>query len=296
MNRTNILTIFLLASLSTAAAQQSKESAELLSTGYLFTEGPLWCEDGDYLLFSDIRGDAIHKWSSAEGVTLFASPSQFTNGNTYDGESFYICRYTTRDIAKMSSEGVATSLVDNFEGKRFNSPNDIIISKIGSLYFVDPEFGLKDKSLKEIPFHGLYHIARDSGKAELVDSTLLKPNGVALSPDESLLYLCETQDNILYTYTLGANGEATNRKELCRIAAPGNLDGLSCHSSGYLFVALGKGGIAVISPSGEEVDRLTFDHGESTRNCCFDGDDTMYITAGESLYRYNYDFSRIGLK
>ncbi len=277
---------------TSAVAQQS---AELLSTSYVFTEGPVWCEDGNFLLFSDIRGDVVYKWSAAEGVTPFSAPSQFTNGNTYDGESFFTCRYTSRDIAKMDKNGVAHSIVDNYNGKRFNSPNDIVVSKIGSLYFVDPEFGLKNKEEKEIPFHGLYHIAHESGRAELIDSTLLKPNGVALSPDQKRLYLCETQDNILYSYQLDDNGRASCRKELCRITAPGSLDGLSCHRSGYLFVALGKGGIAVVSPQGVEVDRLTFTHGESTRNCCFDEQDNMYITAGTSLYRYIYDFSRIGL-
>ncbi|MFI3324316.1 MAG: SMP-30/gluconolactonase/LRE family protein [Rikenellaceae bacterium] len=293
MKLSNILTIAVALCVTTFAMAQ--ESAELLSTGYVFTEGPVWCEDSNILLFSDIRGDAIHQWSAEAGASLFHSPSQFTNGNTYDGENFYICRYTTRDIAKMDKSGNAISIVDNFEGKRFNSPNDIIVSKLGSLYFVDPEFGLKDKTQKEIPFHGLYHIARDSNKAEAVDSTLLKPNGVALSPDQRILYLCETQDNILYTYQLDENGAASNRELFCNVSGEGSLDGLACHGSGYLFVALGKGGIAVISPEGVEVDRITFSHGESTRNCCFDGEDNMYITAGKSLYKYVYDFSRIGL-
>lgn len=277
-------------------AEDITATAELLSTDYVFTEGPVWCEDGQYLLFSDIRGDAIHKWSEKGGAEMFVSPSQFTNGNTYDGNSFYICRYTTRDIAKLSKDGKMSSLVSNYEGKKFSSPNDLIVSQSGNIYFVDPDFGLKDKTQKEIPFPGLFQIASNGSVATLVDSTLVKPNGVVISPEQDILYLCETEGNILYKYTIAPDGTTSNREVFCKIPGAGSLDGLACYKeNGYLFVALGKGGMVVVSPEGEIVDRVTFTHGESTRNMCFGGEDgkTLFITAGTSLYRYNYDLSRL---
>lgn len=271
---------------------QEKASAELLSTGYVFTEGPVWC--GDYMLFSDIRGNAIHKWSEAGGAQLFSEPSDFTNGNTTnDNENFFVCRYVTRDIGKMNTKGEITPYVTHYQGKRFNSPNDIIISEQGSLYFVDPEFGLVYlKGDKQLDCHGLFYVAKGSTEAILVDE-LVRPNGLALSPDQSLLYLCETEGNVLYTYKLDAEGRASDREVFCRIEGAGSLDGMSCHKSGYLFVALGDGGMAVVSPEGEQLEIVEFEHGESVRNMCFDEQDNMYITAGTSLYKYNYDMSKL---
>ncbi|MFI3266699.1 MAG: SMP-30/gluconolactonase/LRE family protein [Rikenellaceae bacterium] len=277
-------------------AEQTISEPELLATGYVFTEGPVWCKEGNYMLFSDIRGNAIQKWSEAKGAEVFLSPSQKSNGITYDGKDFYICRYLERDVAKLTPDGKATSIVSQYKGKKFNCPNDLIVTNKGNIYMVDPGFGMTEDQIRELDFQGLFLIAKGSSEAVLVDESLPKPNGVALSPNQELLYLCETSENIVYSYELEDNGMLSNKKVFCKVTGKGSLDGLTVYEkTGHLFVALGSGGIVVVDPQGNIVDRIMFNNKESVRNMCFGGDngDTLYITAGTSLYRFNYDLSKI---
>lgn len=156
------------------------QAPELLVGGFRFTEGPAWCDDG-YLLFSDLYDNKIYKWSEEDGVTTFLSPSESSNGICYDGTRFWVCRHAARDVAVLGKEGTIASFVGSYDGRKLNSPNDIAVSEKGIIYFTDPDYGVEPED-RELDFEGLYYAVNDSEGAILADDSLLKPNGVALSP------------------------------------------------------------------------------------------------------------------
>ncbi|MGL5683942.1 MAG: SMP-30/gluconolactonase/LRE family protein [Marinifilaceae bacterium] len=258
---------------------------ELLASGFQFTEGPTWCEEG-YLLFSDIFGNKIYKWSREDGVTTYLDPSENANGISYDGTQFWVCRHKTRDIARLTKDGTITSLIDSYNNCRLNSPNDIIVNRQGVIYFTDPDYGGQYKD-RELEFEGLYWIKTEDNTARLIDDSMVKPNGLALSPDQSKLYVCESGTNTIYQFNINPNGFPENKSILYRITISGEVDGITCHKSGYIFVAVSSSGIVILSPEGKYEGIITIADGVKVRNICFGNDDgnTLYITAGTALYR-----------
>lgn len=261
------------------------QTPELLATGFQFTEGPTWCADG-YLLFSDIYGNKIYKWNESEGLSTFLTPAENSNGIFYDGSQFWVCRHGARDIAKLSKEGMITSFINSYNGNRLNSPNDITVSKQGAIYFTDPDYGVQAAD-RELDFEGLYYVVKGSSTATLVDNTMIKPNGVALSPDNSKLYVCESSTNNIYIFDIDSGGMPTNKRTLCKIAGSGEVDGIACHKSGYLFVAFSTGGVVMLSAEGEQVDNMTFAQRDRIRNVCIGGseENILFVAAGQTLYR-----------
>jgi gluconolactonase len=274
---------------------------EVLSSGYVWTEGPVWVKNGNYLLFSDVPANTVFKWKESEGVSVFLKPSGYTGAGVYSNEpgsngliinqkgELVACEHGDRRVSAMPlSNGGKRTLADNFQGKKFNSPNDVVQHSSGAYYFTDPPYGLskheKDAS-REINEFGVYRIGTD-GKISQVISDLSRPNGLAFSPDEKILYVAQSDPEkaIIMTYPVQTDGSLGKGKifyDATPAAKEGKLrgspDGLKIDKQGNLF-ATGPGGVLVISP---EAKLLGIIHtGEATANCAW-GDDgsTLYITA-----------------
>lgn len=273
---------------------------EKLADGYVFTEGPVWIRSESRLLFSDVRANAIHEWSEEAGASPFIDPvfegdaeglrSLSSNGLTLDAEGrVVICEHGNRRISRLEPDGTRTTLVDNFEGSRLNSPNDAAYGSDGSLYFTDPPYGLEgleESPLRELDFNGVYRLHPD-GELELLVRDQSRPNGIALSPDESVLYVANSDENqkVWFAYDLDENGASNGRifYDVNDQTAEGGADGLKVDRAGHLF-ATGPGGVWVFAPDGSHLGTIMPD--EVPANVGW-GDDgrTLYMTARTGLYR-----------
>ncbi|MEI7502730.1 MAG: SMP-30/gluconolactonase/LRE family protein [Paludibacter sp.] len=273
-----------------------------IATGLQFTEGPQWHPDG-YLVFSDVNGNKIYKWSEEKGLSVFVSGVGNPNGIACSKRNeFYVCRYNQHDVIKMDTLGNLTSLMSTWNGKRLNAPNDVTLSYLGSVYFTDPDFGV---SGRELTFQGLYCIPYNATtKPVLLDSTLVKPNGLTFVQDWKTLYVNESSTNTIYTYAL--TNESTvdlskNKKVFLKVAGTGEIDGITSDVFGNIYVAFGDGGVKIYDKSATLVGSITLPVGEKVRNLCFGGkyNNLLFITAGVSVYkveiRFYGDFIASGL-
>jgi gluconolactonase len=276
---------------------------EKLAGGYAWSEGPVWDKKHKYLLFSDIPNNSIFKWEPGKGASLFMKPSGYTgtepftgdepgsNGLTFDSQGRLTrVQHGNRRIVRTEADGKETVLVDHYEGKRLNSPNDLVFRSNGDMYFTDPAYGLPkqlDDPGKELPFQGVYKLSTD-GKLTLLDKDLKAPNGIAFSPDEKILYTSDTIDLKWWAYDVQKDGAVANKRLLfdgtdLKKNGPGAPDGMKVDAHGNLFAA-GPGGIVVISPEGKLLGY--FSMGVSTSNCAWGEDgSTLFITANTNLYR-----------
>jgi gluconolactonase len=280
---------------------------EKLADGFGWAEGPIWVKSGGYLLFTDVPGNKMWKWSEKGGLEKFLDPSGAAsfdpeiwreagaNGLTIDSEDSILLADTgNRNIQRLDLRTKQkTPVASAFEGKKFSSPNDVVKMKKGVLFFTDPPYGFKkfdDAPQKEIPFNGVYRMAKD-GTVTVVEKELTRPNGVALSPDESVLYAAQSEGSkaIINAYTLDREGNVTAKKlfadltDLVSKEAPGAPDGLTVAADGTVF-ATGPGGVIVLSKEGKRLGRIW--DGKQTANCKF-GDDgkTLYMTSHNMLAR-----------
>lgn len=261
-----------------------------LATGMQFTEGPAWHSDG-YLVFSDIDGNVLYRWSEKDGLDTLAYPSGNSNGIICtESKGFLVCHQSYRRISAMTATGELSPFISTYKGKKFNSPNDLVLSKRGMMYFTDPDFGHNTRS-RELSYQGLYALPAGQHEPVLLDSSLNWPNGVAFFDDENVLYLCESRTNNIYTYTLNANGLiddlSRDKKLFVKVAGNGLIDGLVSDGKGRLFVAFNRGGIKVFNKMGVELGQIAAPNGEEVRNICLGGPagTTLFITAGKSLYK-----------
>lgn len=281
---------------------------EVLGTGYTWSEGPVWVKDGGYLLFSDVPANVCYRWKQGEGVTRFLEPSGLAgpvpagireagaNGLAIDTQGRLIMADSgSRAIFALDlATKKKTPLADRFEGKRFNSCNDVAIRRDGTIYFTDPPYGLAEgdaSPLKELAFNGVFRRTPD-GTVHLVDKGLKRPNGVALSPDQRTLYVAmsdEARPEIL-AYALDGQGATTGaprvfhdfRAALAR-KLPGLPDGLKVDKAGRVF-ATGPGGVYVLSPEGKALGLIAT--GKATANCAFGEDGrTLFLTSHDTLAR-----------
>ncbi|MBS1826069.1 MAG: SMP-30/gluconolactonase/LRE family protein [Acidobacteria bacterium] len=275
---------------------------EKLAGGLGFIEGPVWIAKPGYLLFSDIPANAIMKWTPGDAKpTVFRQPSGFdgkaanmanmgSNGLALDKQGrLIICQHGNRQVVRVEKDGKVTVLADKFEGKRLNSPNDVVLRKDGAMYFTDPPYGLEgqDKSpQKEIPFNGVY-LLKD-GKVSVQWKELSRPNGIALSPDEKKLYVANSDGarKIWMVFDVARDGALSNGKvfaDLTERKEPGGPDGMKVDRKGNLFVT-GPGGIWIFSPAGKALGRIK--PAEVPANCGFGGKDgkTLFMTARTGLY------------
>ncbi len=269
---------------------------EILDGGFLWSEGPVWKDNR--LLFSDVPADTIYSWTDgADHAEIFLKPSgsgtacgQGSNGLALDRESrLILCRHGDRSVARIEKSGRLTKLVVRFEGKRFNSPNDLAISNSGAMYFTDPPYGLGKGVEPELPFHGVFRLHAD-GQLDLLIRDLKFPNGIALSPDEKILYVAvsDPSDTRIMAYDIHPDGKISGDRVFFSTASlpkrPGVCDGLKVDSSGNLW-ATGPGGVLVISPTGKHLGTILT--GSAAANCGWGGPekDTLYITAHKRLLR-----------
>ncbi|EJL34350.1 SMP-30/gluconolactonase/LRE family protein [Novosphingobium sp. AP12] len=278
---------------------------KVLATGFRWAEGPVWIpDDGGYLLFGDPGNNVVHRWSERSGVTPFLSPSGLQtpvppgirepglNGIALDGKGGLIGADSgSRAIVRVDlATRRRTVLAERFEGKRFNSPNDLCIAASGAIYFSDPIYGLADgddSPLRELPWCGLYRLL-PGGKVTLLDRTNRRPNGVALSPDERTLYLAlsdEKRPEVL-AYTLDGRGMPTGRSMFrdmrpeYDIGLPGLPDGIKVGSAGDVF-ATGPGGVHVCSADGRLLGMIGT--GKAVANCALASGSRLFMTSSDSL-------------
>ena len=280
---------------------------EVLDSGHVWTEGPLWVEEGQYLLFSDIPPNSIFKWSESDGASLYLKPSGYTGNKERGGEpgsngllldaagNLVLCQHGDRKLARMSaplSEPLSKfeTLVDNYGGKRFNSPNDAVFDSRGNLYFTDPPYGLEqrmDDPLKELDFQGVYRYSTE-GELTLLTDKMTRPNGIGLSPDERTLYVANSDPDlpIWNAYSLNEDGQVVEERlfhDASGYSGKGLPDGLKVDKKGNVW-ATGPGGVCVISPEGDLLGRILT--GQATSNCAFDtGQSTLYMTCDDYLAR-----------
>jgi gluconolactonase len=281
---------------------------EVLAMGFDWAEGPVWMPaSGDReacLLFSDVPRNRIHRWRPGKGVDVFLEPSGFSgpgqygpepgsNGLALDREGrLILCEHGDRRVSRLERDGGRKTLADSFEGKRFNSPNDAVVHSSGAIYFTDPPYGLPeqwDDPRRELDCCGVYRIGVDGGVA-LLCRTLLRPNGICLSPDEQTLYVAQSDSRAPIIKAFRVNGDGTlddgrtffDATPLAK-SRRGVPDGLSVDAQGNVF-ATGPGGVLVLAPDGTHLGTLLT--GQATANCCFGADGTtLFITADALLCR-----------
>lgn len=277
---------------------------EAIGFGFEWAEGPVWIKDGGYLLFSDIPRNSIMKWKEGEGVTLFLKPSGYTgvvdyghepgtNGLTVDSQGRLVsCEHGDRRIARLEKDGGKRTLVDNYMGRRLNSPNDLVYKSNGDLYFTDPPYGLPknwDDPRRELDFCGVYRLSKD-GKLTLLTKDLTRPNGLAFSPDEKKLYVAvsDPKKAIVMEYPMNDDGTLGTGRVFADLTEsvdklPGLPDGMKVDRNGNLFTT-GPGGIYIFASDGKRLGRI--ETGEKTANCAWGGDgSTLYMTADMYLCR-----------
>ncbi len=277
---------------------------EKLADGFDWSEGPVWVPSDEALLFSDVPQNVVYRWKPGEGVTEFLRPSGYTgpgqrerepgsNGLALDLEGrLLLCQHGDRRIARLEPDHRFTTVVDHFEGKRFNSPNDLVVDSSGAIYFTDPPYGLgglNDSPEKELDFNGVFRVS-PGGELVLLSRDLTFPNGIALSPDESLLYVAvsDPEKPVVMRFPIQSDGTLGDGEVFFDFSPwardqPGLPDGLKVDMKGNVFTT-GPGGIHVITPLGKRL--AQFKTGVATANCGW-GDDgsSLYITADDALCR-----------
>lgn len=258
---------------------------EKIAEGFRFTEGPVWHPEG-FLLFSDIPKNTIYQWQPNQEVKVFRRPSGNANGNTLDLEGRLITgEHSNRRVSRTEKDGKIVTLVDKYNDKRLNSPNDLVVKSDGSIYFTDPPFGIKSEQ-EELGFYGVYRIAPD-GKLTLLVDDFVRPNGIALSPDETKLYVNDSEKGHIRIFDVQSDGTLENGKIFAELKDPnkqGVPDGMKVDSQGNIY-STGPGGVWVFSRSGKLLGIISVP--ERVTNLAWGNDDykTLYLTASKSLYR-----------
>lgn len=283
---------------------------EVLAEGFTWSEGPLWLPTENKVIFSDVPENTIYSWDEKKGKAIYLKPSGLTmpddslsgkggaNGLALDSEGkLIICQHGNRAVAKMDSSldmplDRFTFLATTYQGKKFSSPNDLYIAADKSIFFTDPPYGLPDQDqskIKKLRYNGIYRLLAD-GQVLLLDSTLTRPNGIALSKDEKTMIVANSDPKkaVWYTYGLDKDKNIISKglfadKTMDVASKKGLPDGLKIHSSGTIF-ATGPGGVLVFDASGKHLG--TIDTGQATANCGFDADENyLYMTAHSYLLR-----------
>jgi gluconolactonase len=279
----------------------SNAIVQKIGNEFQFTEGPVWSEDG-FLLFSDIPGNKIYMWTPGGEVTVFMDQSNNPNGLAYDSEGrLLVCEHSGRAIVRYEKDGTRVVMADKYQGKKLSSPNDLAIHSSGAVFFTDPPWGLpgldKDPG-KEIPFNGVYLLKE--GMVHLIDSTLYRPNGIALSPDEKYLFVgnnepsdtlgnLDTGKKSWFRYTLNEELMAIEKLEFFTAPdsnVPGSPDGMKVDVMGN-FYCTGPEGLLIFNADGKYLGIITFP--ELPTNCAFGGKDnkTLFVTARKQVFMVN---------
>lgn len=258
-------------------------AAERIATGFSFPEGPVWHPDG-YLLFSDIHADSINKWTPDGVVAAIHLQGGHPNGLTLDRQGELIaCEQITRRVVRIAKDGTAVILAAEYDGKKLNSPNDVVVKSDGSIYFTDPPYGSMWGTRQELVFAGIYRLLPGSHRLDLLTKDIPGPNGIAFSPDEKALYVSDTDGMIVYVFDVLNDGTLANKRIF--IEQRFWPDGLKVDAAGNLYVSSGMPSVMIFDSHGRHLEDIAIP--EPTTNCAFGGSDyrTLFVTAGGSLYR-----------
>jgi gluconolactonase len=280
-----------------AAYRLPQAAVERLATGCRWAEGPVWFGDARVLLWSDIPNNRILKWDEETGaVGVFRRPSHYANGNTRDRQGRLItCEHDSRRVTRTEYDGTVTVLLDRVDGKRLNSPNDVVVKSDDSIWFTDPPFGIQGdyeghRAAQELPAR-VYRIDGRTGRAAVVADDIQGPNGLAFSPDESLLYIVESRSapRKIRVFDVVDGGAALAKGRVLIEAGPGTPDGLRCDVDGNLWCGWGMGdpdldGVRIFSPAGEPIGHIALP--ERCANLCFGGlrRNRLFMAASQSVY------------
>ncbi len=280
-------------------------SVERLATGFRWMEGPVWIGDGRYLLASDIANNRLVRWDEATGATsIFREPSNYANGNTRDMQGRLVtCEgAVTRRISRTEHSGRVVTLADGFDGKRFNSPNDIVCQSNGAIWFTDPPFQLTNDyegriAQQELP-SAVYRVDGVTGQVTQVLDDLAGPNGLCFSPDETKLHVVESRaepSRKIWSYNVGVEGGLSNKTLLIDANGPGAIDGIKCDVDGNIWAGWGSNGspnadpaqldgVMVFNPQGNAIGHIRLP--ERCANLCFGGIDNnrVFMASSHSLY------------
>jgi gluconolactonase len=276
----------------------AKAEVERIGTGFTFTEGPIWNPRGNFLLFSDMPGDTRRRWDEQSGVTEVAKPSNKGNGMTLDAEGrLIVCEHVTSSVVRMDPDGRGGGrevLASHYESKELNSPNDVIVHSSGAIYFSDPTYGRMPvfgiEREQELDFQGVYRIPPGGGDPQLLVDDFVQPNGLCFSPDESLLYINDTDRAHIRVFDMEDDGSISKGRVLADGIGTGDLesgelvDGMKCDEHGNVWVT-GPKGVWIFTPSGEYLGIVEIPEGVG--NLHWGGPDWswLFVPATTSLYR-----------
>jgi len=266
---------------SAAFALDFNSPLEKLAGDFQFTEGPVWIAAKNELLISDIPANRIIRFKDGKFET-FRTPSHNSNGLTLDKQGRIIaCEHGSRSVTRTEADGTITTLADHYAGKRLNSPNDVVVKSDGAIYFTDPPFGVR-RGEQELEFQGVYRIAPDSKTLTLVARDFVKPNGLAFTPDEKVLYINDTERGQIRAFDVAVDGGLSNG-HIFTTNAPG-ADGMKVDLKGNVYCAC-KPGVMIFDRTGKHLHTYTL--ADQPTNLAFGDSDwkTIFITARHSLYR-----------
>ncbi len=281
---------------------------EILCDGFVWTEGPVWIPDGNYLLFSDVPANKMYRWSERDGASVFLDPSGYTGAEPWlfaepgsnglvrgPAGTILMCDHGNRAVARLDlATRRKTFLATRFEGKSFNSPNDLALASSGAITFTDPPYGLEGRNaspIKELAHNGLYRLD-PAGAVTLLDGGLTFPNGLVFSPDERILYVAISDPAlpIWVAYDVDGGGLLANKRVFASASAeaaaglPGLPDGMTVDASGHLFTT-GPGGVHIFNPAGERLGRIDMGT-RKIANCTFGEDGrTLFLAATDCIAR-----------
>lgn len=262
-------------------------TVERIATGFQFTEGPVWLAEEKSLLFSDIPANQILKLTPNRQIVTFRQPSGNSNGLTRDKEGRLIaCEHGNRRITQTERDGSVTILADKFQGKRLNSPNDVVVRSDGTIYFTDPPYGIKPDQ-QEQPIQAVYRLSPDGNNLFIVADDFERPNGLAFSPDEQKLYVDDSSPcRHIRVFDVQADGSLSNGHifHSMNVEEPGSPDGMKVDECGHLYCT-GPRGVWVFDVEGTHLGTIITP--EKPANCAWGDDDwlSLYITARTSVYK-----------
>ena len=250
-----------------------------------FTEGPVWlATDDGFLVFSDIPANELKQWTAKAGLATFRQPSQNANGNTLDRSGQLVtCVHSSRRVSVQEKDGTVRTLVDRFDGKKFNSPNDAVVKSDGTVWFTDPPYGLPKGETKEQDGNFVFRFDPKTKTTTLVAKEFDMPNGLCFAPDEKQLYVADSgKPRHIRVFEVQPDGALKGGAVFCQIDQ-GGPDGIRCDATGRIFSSAGDG-IHIFSPDGKLIGKILVPEGPA--NLCFGGADgqTLFITARTSLY------------
>jgi gluconolactonase len=251
-------------------------------------EGPLWWQEERHLLFSDIHNNRRMKYVPGGGVSLFLEPTNRANGLTRDLQGRLVaCEHDSRRVTRLERDGSLTVICNSYQGRQLNRPNDVVVKSDGAIYFTDPWTNPNPPQQWDLPFSGVYRLTSDLGTLSLLVDDFVLPNGLAFSPDESILYINDTRRGHIRAFDMMPNGMLARASDRVfadlRGPEPGVPDGMKVDTEGNVYCG-GAGGIWVMDPQGRKLGRIV--HGApATTNIAFGGDDwkTLYFTSRNHL-------------